>query len=177
MALRAGSRYELLIRPTMGRKEPSLMTEAAPIFDIVIAGGGRPGWRSPPRSRGRSGGATVALVDPAPDARERARRCARSPSPRGRDACWEDRRLGGDRAQRAADPRDGDHGRRTARRGAPRPSPFRGRSDGEPLAHMAFNDDVVRGARRRSASRLGVARLAGVGRRAGRRATRRRNGA
>src|SRR6202020_1646195 len=69
MAPRPKSRYGLVVRPTMGRKEASAMAEPAPIFDVVIAGGGASGLALAAAIRQAMGqGASVAVVDPGPPA-------------------------------------------------------------------------------------------------------------
>ena len=57
------------IRPTMGRKEASALAEPAPIFDVVIAGGGASGLALAAAIKQAMGqGASVAVVDPGPPA-------------------------------------------------------------------------------------------------------------
>ena len=88
MALRPETRYGHLIRPTMGRKEASALPEPAPIFDIVIAGGGASGLALAAAIKQAMGqGASVAVVDPERRRRRAHAVCARSRSPMGRGAC------------------------------------------------------------------------------------------
>ena len=65
------------------------MPEPAPVFDIVIAGGGASGLALAAAIKQAMGqGASVAVVDPGSAGRGRAQaRCARSRSPMGRGAC------------------------------------------------------------------------------------------
>src|SRR5271170_8295796 len=63
MARRPKSRYGLVVRP--GRKEASALAEPAPIFDVVIAGGGASGLALAAAIKQAMGqGASVAVVDP-----------------------------------------------------------------------------------------------------------------
>src|ERR1700678_1938644 len=65
MARRPKSRYGLVVRPTMDRKEASAMVEPAPIFDVVIAGGGASGLAlGAAIKQATRQGASVAVVDP-----------------------------------------------------------------------------------------------------------------
>ncbi len=98
MAPRPESRYGLAVRATMGRKEASALAEPAPIFDVVIAGGGASGLALAAAIKQAMGqGASVAVVDPG-----RPGRGERPPFAHGRDRRWAappartDRRLGGD---------------------------------------------------------------------------------
>src|SRR6202042_3348143 len=64
MARRPKSRYGLVVRPTMGRKEASAMAEPAPIFDVVIAGGGASGLTLAAAIKQAMGqGASIAIAD------------------------------------------------------------------------------------------------------------------
>ena len=103
------------------------MAEPAPVFDVVIAGGGASGLAlAAAVKQAMRQGASVAVVDPAPPAAAgaaRLRTVAIADGPRR--LLDEYRRLGGDRAAGATDSLDGDHGRRGARRRAPAPSQFR----------------------------------------------------
>src|SRR5271156_1321782 len=69
MARRPKSRYGLVVRPTTGPKEASALAEPAPIFDVVIAGGGASGLAlAAAIKQAMRQGASVAVVDPAASA-------------------------------------------------------------------------------------------------------------
>ena len=112
--------------------------------------GGQAGARRGRHGRGRRSGAPAR--QPPAAAHRRHRRGAAA-------AARAHRRLEGDRAEGPGDRQDGDHGRRRARRRCGCPTSRSTRAEATPLAHMAFNDDVVaalsaalRPARRRRAS-------------------------
>src|ERR1700677_1753031 len=161
MARRRKSRYGLVVRPTMGRKEASAMVEPAPIFDVVIAGGGASGLALGTAIKQATGqGASVAVVDPGAPAGPSAshlRTVAIAEGPR--------RLLRHIGAWEAIEPKvqpilsmaimDGE-GRDAVRL----PHLNFNAKDRSPLAHMAFNDDVV-GALSALCDRLGVQRITG----------------
>src|ERR1700729_2373228 len=142
MARRPKSRYGLVVRPTMGRKEASAMAEPAPIFDVVIAGGGASGLTLAAAIKQAMGqGASIAIAD----------------GPR--------RLLEHIGAWATIEPKaqpilamaimDGDV------RDAVRLAHLNfDAKDRAPLAHMAFNEDVV-GALSALRDRLGVQRITG----------------
>jgi 2-octaprenyl-6-methoxyphenol hydroxylase len=151
----------LLIRPTMGRKEASAVAEPAPIFDVVIAGGGASGLAlAAAIKQAMRQGASVAVVDPAASAAASAtplRTVAIADGPRRllqHVGAWE-------AIERQAQPivsmaiMDGEV--RDAVR-LPHLN-FVGKDRG-PLAHMAFSDDVV-GALSALCDRLQVQRVVG----------------
>src|SRR5271154_279181 len=148
-----------LIHPTMGGKEPSLMTESAPIFDIVIAGAGVSGLALAAAVKQAMGsGVSIAAVDPAPAPAPGAPRLRAVAIADGPRRLME--RIG---AWQAIEPQaqailtmaimDG----RT--RDAIRPTHLNFAAKSAPLAHMAFNDDVV-GALAARCDRLEVQRFA-----------------
>src|SRR5271168_2761108 len=159
MARRRKSRYGLLIRPTMGRKEAPDVAEPAPIFDVVIAGGGASGLAlAAAIKQAMRQGASVAVVDPASPAGASAtplRTVAIANGPRRlleHISAWEV-------IERHAQPilsmtiMDGDV------RDAVRLPYLNFAAKGQaPLAHMAFSDDVV-GALAALCDRLEVQRV------------------
>ena len=148
--------------PTMGRKEASALAEPAPIFDLVIAGGGASGLALAAAIKQAMGqGASVAVVDPGAPAGPSAsllRTVAIADGPR--------RLLDLVGAWAAIEPKaqpilsmaimDGEV--RDAVR-LPHLN-FATKDGGGPLAHMAFNDDAV-GALSALCDRLGVQRITG----------------
>src|SRR5580704_4384037 len=84
MARPPKSRYGLVVRPTTGRKEASALAEPAPIFDVVIAGGGASGLALAAAIKQAMGqGTSVAVVDPgAPVAASPLRTVAIADGPR-----------------------------------------------------------------------------------------------
>src|ERR1700678_238642 len=161
MARRPKSRYGLVVRPTMDRKEASAMVEPAPIFDVVIAGGGASGLAlGAAIKQATRQGASVAVVDPGAPAGPSAshlRTVAIADGPR--------RLLRHIGAWEAIEPRvqpilsmaimDGE-----VRDAVRLPHLNFNAKDRSPLAHMAFNDDVV-GALSALCDRLGVQRTTG----------------
>src|SRR5271170_4879329 len=159
MARRPKSRYGLVVRP--GRKEASALAEPAPIFDVVIAGGGASGLALAAAIKQAMGqGASVAVVDPGPPAAASAsplRTVAIADGPR----CLLEH-IG---AWRVIEPKaqpilsmaimDGD-----VRDSVRLPHLNFDAKDRAPLAHMAFADDVV-GALSALCAGLGVQRITG----------------
>jgi 2-octaprenyl-6-methoxyphenol hydroxylase len=150
---------ELRIRPTLGRKEASAMAEPAPVFDVVIAGGGASGLAlAAAISQAMGQGASVAVVDPGPPAAASPlRTVAIADGPRRlleHIGAWA-------AIERKAQPilsmaiMDGD-----VRDAVRLPHLNFAAKDQAPLAHMAFNDDVV-GALSALCDRLGVQRVTG----------------
>ncbi len=161
MAWRSKSRYGFVVRPTMGRKEASALAEAAPVYDVVIAGGGPSGLALAASIKQATGeGVSVAVVDPAPAAGLSAnplRTVAIAEGPRrllDHIGAWET-------IERHAQPilsmeiMDGD-----VRDAVRLPHLNFAAKDSAPLAYMAFNDDVV-GALSALCDRLGVRRVTG----------------
>src|SRR3984957_19933393 len=160
MARRPKSRYGLVVRPTTGRKEASALVEPAPIFDVVIAGGGASGLALAAAIKQAMGqGASVAVVDPGAPAAASAfplRTVAIADGPR--------RLLEQVGAWTAIEPKaqpilsmaimDGEV------RDAVRLPHLNFAAKDQALAHMAFNDDVV-GALSALCDRLGVQRITG----------------
>jgi 2-octaprenyl-6-methoxyphenol hydroxylase len=151
---------ELRIRPTLGRKEASAMAEPDPVFDVVIAGGGASGLALAATIKQAMGqGASVAVVDPgAPTAASPLRTVAIADGPRRlleHIGAWA-------AIERKAQPilsmaiMDGD-----VRDVVRLPHLNFAAKDQAPLAHMAFNDDVV-GALLALCDRLGVQRITGT---------------
>ena len=104
-----------------------LVSEPAPIFDLVIAGAGASGLAlAAAVKQAMAGGVSIALVDPASAAGggrgAAARGCDRR---RAAPPARAHRRLAGDRTKRATDPQDGDHGWADARRPPPHAPQFR----------------------------------------------------
>jgi 2-octaprenyl-6-methoxyphenol hydroxylase len=141
----------------MGGKEPSRMAEPVPIFDIVVAGAGASGLALAAAVKQAMGsGVSIAVVDPAPRPDASAaplRTVAIAEGPRrllDRIGAWE-----------AIEPNaqailsmvitDGDVGDAVR-------LPHLNFMSQDPLAHMAFNDDVV-GALAALSDRLGVRRV------------------
>ncbi len=139
------------------------MTDPVPVFDVAIAGGGAAGLSLAVALKQALGaGISVAVVDPAPaSAHESAepplRAVAIAEGPRRlfeRIGAWE-----------AIEPRAQPILKMGIMDGRVRDAVrlphlhFDARSDGEPLAHMAFTEDIVR-ALTTLCERLGVARLA-----------------
>jgi 2-octaprenyl-6-methoxyphenol hydroxylase len=145
----------------MGRKEASALAEPAPIFDVVIAGGGASGLAlAAAIKQAMEAGASVAVVDPAAPSAAPAsplRTVAIADGPR--------RLLEQIGAWAAIEPKtqpilsmaimDGD-----VRDAVRLPHLNFATKDQGPLAHMAFNDDVV-GALSELCDRLGVRRITG----------------
>ncbi len=139
------------------------MTDAIPVFDVAIAGGGAAGLSLAASLKQALGaGASVAVLDPAPapaygSAETPLRTVAIAGGPRRlleRIGAWEEIEP---KAQPILkmDIMDGD-----VRDAVRLPHlHFEPRHNGEPLAHMAFTDDIVR-ALTTLCERLGVARLA-----------------
>ena len=135
------------------------MSEPPLIFDLVIAGAGASGLTLAAAVKQAMGnGVSIAIIDPAPRRPRPQRGCARSRSPNGprrlleRVGAW---RAIGAKAQaiREMAIMDG----RTCDAVRPAHLHFEAKSGG-PLAHMAFNDDVV-GALAALCDRLEVQRL------------------
>jgi 2-octaprenyl-6-methoxyphenol hydroxylase len=152
---------ELPIHATTGRKEASAMAEAAPVFDVVIAGGGANGLAlAAAIKQAMRQGVSVAVVDPAAAPAASAtplRTVAIAEGPRRlleQIGAWE---AIAPQAQPILSMAIMDGGVRDAVR-LPHLS-FDAREHA-PLAHMAFNDDVV-GALSALCDRLGVQRLTG----------------
>jgi 2-octaprenyl-6-methoxyphenol hydroxylase len=135
------------------------LPEPAPVFDVVIAGGGASGLALAAAIRQAMGrGASVAVVDPgSPAAANTVRTVAIADGPRvllDHIGAWA-------AIEREAQPilsmaiMDGD-----VRDAVRLPQLNFDARDGAPLAHMAFNDDVV-GALSALCDRLGVQRIAG----------------
>jgi 2-octaprenyl-6-methoxyphenol hydroxylase len=140
------------------------VTDAIPVFDAAIAGGGAAGLSLAAAIKQALGaGASVAVVDPTPAPAHRSaepplRTVAIAEGPRRlleRIGAWESIEPKA-QAILAMDITDG--GVRDVVR-LPHLH-FEPRHDGEPLAHMAFADDIVR-ALTTLCERLGVARLSG----------------
>jgi 2-octaprenyl-6-methoxyphenol hydroxylase len=161
MAPRPRSRYEHLTRPTPGRKEAFGVTAPAPIFDLVIAGGGASGLALAAATKQAMGkGASVAVVDPGAPS-------GGSPPPLRTVAIAEGPRRLLERAGAwaAIEPKtqpilsmaimDGE-----VRDAVRLPHLNFATKDRGPLAHMAFNDDVV-GGLSVLCTRLGVQRRTG----------------
>jgi 2-octaprenyl-6-methoxyphenol hydroxylase len=154
-----------LKRPTIKSDQEirAHVTGIAAVFDVAIAGGGVAGLSLAAALKQAMGqGASVAVIDPAPaPAREGAepplRTVAIAEGPRRlfeRLGAWEAIEPKA-QAILAMDIMDGD-----VRDAVQLPHlHFDPRKDAEPLAHMAFNDDIVR-ALSDLCERLGVARLA-----------------
>src|ERR1700734_1145888 len=151
----------LLIRATMDRKEAPAVTEPAPIFDVVIAGGGASGLAlAAAIKQAMREGASVAVVDPASPAAASAtplRTVAIANRPRRlleHVGAWE-------AIERHAQPilsmtiMDGD-----VRDAVRLPHLNFAAKERAPLAHMAFSDDVV-GALSALCDRLRVQRITG----------------
>jgi 2-octaprenyl-6-methoxyphenol hydroxylase len=149
---------EVRIRPTIGRKEASALPEPGSVFDVVIAGGGASGLAlAAAISQAMGRGASVAVVDPgAPTATNPVRTVAIADGPRlllAHIGAWA-------AIERKAQPilsmaiMDGDV------RDAVRLPHLNFDAKDQPLAHMAFNDDVV-AALSTLCDRLGVQRIAG----------------
>src|SRR6202020_2096785 len=160
MARRSKSRYGLLRRPTIGWKEASAMAEPAPVFDVVVAGGGASGLALAAAIKQAMGqGASVAVVDPGPPAGPSAcplRTVAIADGPRRlleQVGAWE---AIAPKAQPILSMAimDGDV------RDAVRLPHLKFAAKDQALAHMAFNDDVV-GALSALCDRLGVQRVTG----------------
>jgi 2-octaprenyl-6-methoxyphenol hydroxylase len=143
----------------MARKEASALAEPAPIFDVVITGGGASGLALAAAIKQAMGqGASVAVVDPgSPAAANQVRTVAIADGPRRlleHIGAWA-------AIERKAQPvlsmaiMDGD-----VRDAVRLPHLNFDAKDQAPLAHMAFNDDVV-GALSALGDRLGVQRIAG----------------
>ena len=161
MAQRPKSRYGLVVRPTTGRKEASALAEPAPIFDVVIAGGGASGLALAAAIKQAMGqGTSIAVVDPGAPAAASAsplRTVAIADGPR--------RLLEHTGAWAAIKPKaqpilsmaimDGE-----VRDAVRLPHLNFATKDRGPLAHMAFNDDVV-GGLSVLCTRLGVQRRTG----------------
>jgi 2-octaprenyl-6-methoxyphenol hydroxylase len=139
------------------------VTDAIPVFDVAIAGGGAAGLSLAASLKQALGvGASVAVVDPAPapahgSAEPPLRTVAIAGGPRRlleRIGAWEEIDP---KAQPILKMDIMDGGVRDAVR-LPHLH-FEPRHDGEPLAHMAFTDDIVR-VLTTLCERLGVARLA-----------------
>ena len=140
------------------------MTESVPVFDVVIAGGAASGLALAAAVRRALGaGAAVAVVDPAPppasdDDRPLLRTVAIAEGPRRlleSIGAWE---AIGPKAQAvlSMEIMDGD-----VRDAVRLPHLHFDAKGGEPLAHMAFTDDVV-AALSAVCARLGVERVAGA---------------
>jgi 2-octaprenyl-6-methoxyphenol hydroxylase len=141
-------------------EEKSLVPDSAPVFDLVIAGAGPSGLALAAAVKQAIGsGVSVALVDPAPPPAAggpRLRTVAIAGGPRRlleRIGAWEAIEP---KAQAILSMAIADGRLRDAIR--PTHLNFEAKSSG-PLAHMAFNDDVV-GALAALCDRLGVQRLA-----------------
>jgi 2-octaprenyl-6-methoxyphenol hydroxylase len=161
MARRPKSRYGLVVRPTTGRKEASALAEPAPIFDVAIAGGGASGLALAAAIKQAMGqGTSLAVVDPGAPVAASAhplRTVAIADGPR--------RLLEHVGAWAAIEPKaqpilsmaimDGE-----VRDAVRLPHLNFNAKDRAPLAHMAFNDDVV-GALSALCDRLGVQRITG----------------
>src|SRR6204780_1519008 len=163
MALQPKSRYGTPHPSDKGRQEASAMAEPAPIFDVVIAGGGASGLALGAAIKQATGqGASVAVVDPGAQAGPSVsplRTGAIADGPRRlleHIGAWE-------AIERHAQPilsmaiMDGE-----VRDAVRLPHLSFDAKDQAPLAHMAFNDDVV-GALAALCDRLGVQRLTGAG--------------
>ena len=140
------------------------MTESVPVFDVVIAGGAASGLAlAAAVKRALGTGAAVAVVDPAPppasdDDRTLLRTVAIAEGPRRlleSVGAWE---AIGPKAQAvlSMEIMDGD-----VRDAVRLPHLHFDAKGGEPLAHMAFTDDVV-AALSAVCARLGVVRVAGA---------------
>src|SRR5580704_1109819 len=151
----------LLLRATMGRKEAPAVAEPAPIFDVVIAGGGASGLAlAAAIKQAMRAGASVAVVDPASPAAASAtplRTVAIANGPRRlleHVGAWE-------AIERHAQPilsmtiMDGD-----VRDAVRLPHLNFAAKERAPLAHMAFSDEVV-GALSALCDRLGVQLVTG----------------
>jgi 2-octaprenyl-6-methoxyphenol hydroxylase len=152
---------ELPIHATTGRKEASAMAEAAPVFDVVIAGGGANGLAlAAAIKQAMRQGVSVAVVDPAAAPAASAtplRTVAIAEGPRRlleQIGAWE---AIAPQAQPILSMAimDGD-----VRDAVRLPHLRFDAKEHAPLAHMAFNDDVV-GALSALCDRLGVQRLTG----------------
>jgi 2-octaprenyl-6-methoxyphenol hydroxylase len=159
MALRPKSRYGISHPSDSAALTGKLVSEPAPIFDLVIAGAGASGLALAAAVKQAMGaGVTIALLDPAPppaaDA-TRLRTVAIADGPRRlleRVGAW---RAIGPKTQAIREMAITDGRTRDAVR--PAHLHFEAKSGG-PLAHMAFNDDVV-GALAALCERLEVQRL------------------
>jgi 2-octaprenyl-6-methoxyphenol hydroxylase len=144
----------------MGWKEASAMAEPAPIFDVVIAGGGASGLALAAAIKQAMGqGASIAVVDPgaAAASASRLRTVAIADGPRRlleHIGAWE---AIAPKAQPILSMAIMDGEVRDAVR---LPHLNFNAKDRAPLAHMAFNDDVV-GALSALCDRLGVQRITG----------------
>ena len=153
------------------------VTESVPVFDVVIAGGAASGLALAAAVKQALGaGVAIAVVDPAPPPAPDA---GASAPAHGRDrrgaaaASRKRRRLGGDRAEGASHPRRWRSWTGTCATRCGSPICISTPRATAPLAHMAFNDDVV-AALSALCDRLGVERIAGVGRALDARQARRR---
>jgi 2-octaprenyl-6-methoxyphenol hydroxylase len=157
MARRPKSRYGLVVRPTTGRKEASALAEPAPIFDVVIAGGGASGLALAAAIRQAMGqGASVAVVDPGAPNASPLRTVAIADGPRRlleHIGAWA---AIAPKAQPILSMAIMDGGVRDAVR-LPH---LNFAAKDQALAYMAFNDDVV-GALSALCDRLGVQRIIG----------------